>query len=152
MRELQRRFRNGRRRGVERATNLLAWTGLAFAFLLFYPLSPSSGPLVFCEPGVLVANLRPPSRNGPARNGGQRSGPFFSGTVNRQINATRMKQASAAREKALREDAENLLKLAAELNSELTAPSAGPIERNELRKVTKIEKLARRVERNMSAK
>lgn len=59
---------------------------------------------------------------------------------------------AAAREKALHEDAENLLKLATELSSELSNTDAGPIERDELRKVTKIEKLARRVERNMSTR
>lgn len=153
MRELQREFRKGQKGGVERATNLLVWTGLVFAIFAFYAVSPSGGLVPRCEQRPLVANLKPPSRDGaPTRNGGQRSGPFFSGTVDRQINLNRMKQMAAAREKALHEDAENLLKLATELSSELSNTDAGPIERDELRKVTKIEKLARRVERNMGTR
>ena len=58
-------------------------------------------------------------------------------------------QRKAQREKALVEDTKKLLKLATELNNEISGPGASPLSKEQLRKVSKIQKLAKNVEENM---
>lgn len=64
-------------------------------------------------------------------------------------DSIRRAQLKALREKALVEDTKKLLKLATELNDEISEPGAGPLSKEQLRKVSKIQKLAKNVEENM---
>lgn len=57
---------------------------------------------------------------------------------------------NAARQKSITSAADKLLKLARELNDEVTAAKSGPLTPSELHKVQKIEKLARSVRSDMS--
>lgn len=65
------------------------------------------------------------------------------------IDSVRLRQLKAVRAKALFKDTDKLLKLATELNAEVGGDKAGPPGKAQLRKVSKIAKLARKVEENM---
>ena len=64
-------------------------------------------------------------------------------------DAIREAQLKAARQKALIDDTNKLLKLAAQLNDEIGGTETNPIDKDQLRKVAQIQKLAHSVEQNM---
>lgn len=65
------------------------------------------------------------------------------------MESVRISQFKAARAKSLVKDTDKLLKLATELNAEVGGAQAKPPGKSQLRKVSKIAKLARKVEENM---
>lgn len=146
-------FRRGIARRLLRVSNMPVLIALISACLALFVASYSSSPLTLQKPAFAAANLRAPSQSTPGTpNRGPHSGPFIRETVSRPNPAAWMRFVKAARQKALYEDTDKLLKLATELNSDLSAPNASPIDNNHIRKVTKIEKLARQVERDMSGR
>ena len=146
-------FCRGIARRLLRGSNLLVLTALAAASLVPYPAPHSPSRLVLHTQRTAIANLRAPGQSVPgAPNGGPHNGPYIHVTGNRPNPAAWMRLVKAARQKALYEDADKLLKLATQLNSEMSDPNAGPIADGQLRTAAKIEKLARQVERNMSGR
>jgi hypothetical protein len=78
--------------------------------------------------------------------------PFDSiGPVDPQQAAKNLRMQNAMRQKTMVSDTNKLLKLANELNAELSASPSGPLTRAQLRKVAEIEKLAHGVRTQMLA-
>ncbi len=65
------------------------------------------------------------------------------------MESIRLAQLKVARAESMFKDTDRLLKLATELNAEVTGPKAEPLGGAQLRKVSRIAKFARNIEKNM---
>jgi len=88
----------------------------------------------------------------PSQMGTRSQGPFGGmpdyediAFIQKQMNAL-----NAARQKALVSDADKLLKLAQELNTEIESANSASLSSDQLKKISNIEKLARNVKQRMS--
>lgn len=100
------------------------------------------------EDNLLAQNTTPNSRRPPVPPHWGGTPPFHE--ANPDFTAKRLKVLNEQRQRSLVANTNKLLKLAKELNAEVNGGQAGELTKAQLRKVSEIEKLARKVKSEMS--